>query len=180
MEPQPSDAEEVLLAQCRTHDDVREKHEGASGEAAEHCHAGDRRVGSDVSVELSAETSELLVHLDGRSVAAALVEHVGADGSETVFPSRIGRCAATDEEQERHNWHLRVADGPHAEPVWKRRLVDGRERERSGGTGLGQPIARGAHETTAGVEWAAASVPRPCGTMLSVTRRVGSRYRPTA
>ena len=45
----------------------------------------------------------------------------------------------------------------------------------TGGARFGQSRAVDAHETTAGTESGAASSVRPRGTMLSVTRRAGSR-----
>ena len=60
------------------------------GEAAEDGDARDRRVGSDVGVELRAEARERLVHLDRGAIAAALVEHVGGDRGQAILPGRIG------------------------------------------------------------------------------------------
>ena len=174
-------ARHIVIVHRRPDDDVGEQRQGAVREPGEDGEAGDDAVRPDVGVELRAEPRERLVHLDRRSIAAALVEHVGGDRGQAVFPGGVGRGAAADQQRERHERHLRVARGPHAQPVGQRRFLDGGKRERARRAGDGQLRAidlrgpSGAHETTVVVESGAASPVRPCGTMLSVTRRAGSR-----
>ena len=189
VQPQLPHAREVVLAQRRAHDDVGEQAERALREAAENGDARHRRVGSDVGVELRAEARERFVDLDRGSLAAPFVEHVRRDRGEAVLAGGIGRRAAAYEQRERDERHLRVAHRPDAQAVLERRLLDRRKRERGRGAWRREPRAiglrradraRAAHETTATAESAAASAARPSGTMLSVTRRRGSRYRSTA
>ena len=177
VQPQLPDAGEIALPERRAHDDVRQQREGALGEAAEDRDAGDRRVRADVGVELRAQPRQRLVHLDRGAIAAALVEHVGGDGGQAVLAGGIGRGAAADEQRERDERHLRVVHGPDAQAVGQRRFLDGGKRERARAAPrrlrASSPAVDGAHETTAAVEPGAASTVRPCGTMLSVTRRAG-------
>ncbi len=189
VQPQLPYAREIALAQRGADDHVRQDRERALGESAEDGDAGDRRVRSDVGVELRAEARQRLVHLDRRTIAAALVEHVGGDGSEPFLARRIRRGAAPDEQRERDERHTRMGHGPHAKTVGQRRLLDSWKRERPRRAGFRQtgPVdlrrprrRRRSHETTAGSDPGAASATRPCGTTLSVTRPAGSRYRPTA
>jgi hypothetical protein len=183
VQPQLPHPREIRFTQRRSHDDVGEEIEGAAREAAEDGDARDRRVRADVGIELRAETRERFVHLDRRTPAAAFVEHVGGDRGEAVLPGRIRRGAAADQQRERHERHLRVAHGPHAEAAGQRGLLDRGKRKVARRAGNGQPLAihggrlarTSRHDTAAVVESGAASDSRPCGTMLSVTRRAGSR-----
>src|SRR5207237_9078988 len=98
-----------------------------------------------------------------------------AHRGQPLVAGRIGGRAAAHEQHERDNRHLRVPDAPDAEAVREPGLVDARKREASRSTGLGEPVPRNGHDTTASAEPGAASTSRPFGTMLSVTRRAGSR-----
>jgi len=183
MQPQLTHAGEIVLADRGAHHDVRQQLECALREAAEDRDARHRRIRSDVGVELRAQPRQRFMHLDGGAIAAAFVEHVGGDGGQPFLPMGIGRGAAANEKRERHQRHLRVMDGPDPHAVGQRRLLDGGERKGAGRARLGKLRAIGlfdaahAHETTASSEPGAANAVRPCGTMLSVTRCEGSRYR---
>ena len=181
MEPQLAHAIEIRFAQRRPDDDVRQQRERAIGEPAQHGRADDDRVRSDIGVELRADSRERLVDFDCRAVAAPFVEHVGRRRGETVPARRIGGRAAAHEQHQRNDRHLRMSDGPQAEAIRQRRLLDGGEWK-----GARRPQLRElcpvdlhspdcAHETTARSESGAASAVRSCGTTLNVTRRAGSR-----
>jgi hypothetical protein len=141
MHAQLPHAREILLAQRRTHDDVGQDAERAIGEAAEDRRAEDDRVRSDVGVEMRAEPRERLMHLDGGSIAAALVEHVGRNRGQPFARRRIRRRAASHEQHHRDERHLRVIHGPHPEAVRQRRFPDRRKRKRSRRPRLGQSRA---------------------------------------
>ena len=84
----------------------------------------------------------LLVHLDGRPRARALVEHVGGDRRETFLAGRIVGRAAPDEQQEPDQRHAVGWRTVHTrKAVRERRLVDRGKRETRDGAKRRQPRA---------------------------------------
>ena len=78
VQPQLANAREIFLTQRRTHDHRREHRHGWTQEAAQHRQRQQRRVGTNVGIELCADTGERLVHVNGRQRARALVESMSA------------------------------------------------------------------------------------------------------
>ena len=117
MEPQLPHANEILLAQRRPGHHVGQQRERRRGEAAEHGDAHQRRVRTDVGVELRADRRQRLVHLNRGPAPAAFVEHVDGQRREPFLPRRIVGGAAADEEHQRHDRYGRVIHGPDAKAV---------------------------------------------------------------
>ena len=91
MEPKLTNAREIRFGQRRTSDDVGEQPEAAVGALRKRRDRDERRIRSDVGIELRADARERLVHADRRAVAAAFVQHVGGDGREPFLAVRIAR-----------------------------------------------------------------------------------------
>jgi hypothetical protein len=170
VQPQLADPREIVVAQRRPRDDVREQRQHRLREAAEHGDAHHGRVGADVGVELRAEPRQRFVDLNRRPIAAALVEHVGRHGRQSVLTGGIRGRAATNQQREGDERHLCMPDGPDVHAARQHRLADRRERQRRRRQRNRQarPIdldgarrSRRAHETAAMVESGAASAVRP-------------------
>ena len=105
---------------ARAGHDVAEQRQRPVGEPGEHGETEGHGVGADVGFELGAETGNRLMYLDRRQRSRAFVEHVGRDRREAVQPGRVGGGARGHEQGERHDRHLPMADGPHAQTVRQR------------------------------------------------------------
>ena len=132
VQPQLADAREVGLAQRRPRGDVGEQRQRRCGEAAERGDGQQRGVGADVGIELRAEARQRFVNLDGRAVAAALVQHVDGDRRQPFFAERIVGGAALHEQHQRHDRDRRVTDASRRAARRQRRLLDRREAKRAG------------------------------------------------
>ena len=117
METQLPHAREVAFPERRPRDDLSEQLERALPISAENRQTDDRRVRPDVRLDLCAKPGERFMHLDRRPIAAAFVEHVGRECRQAFLSSWIVGRAATNEQHERDQRHLQVANGPYAKPT---------------------------------------------------------------
>jgi hypothetical protein len=108
---------EVVVSQRRASHDVAEQRQRPVGEPREYGETEGHGVGADVGLELGAEAGNRLMYLDRGQRSRAFVEHVGRDRREAVQAGRIGGGARGHEQGERHDRHLPMADGPHAQTV---------------------------------------------------------------
>ena len=67
------------VSNCGAYNDVREEGQAADREAGHRGDREDRRVGTDLRVELGADARKRVVHLERRAVARTFVEHVARE-----------------------------------------------------------------------------------------------------
>ncbi len=171
IEPELPHAREVLLPHRRPHQDVRQDRCAAIGESGERGQRERGSVGRHVDVELCPDRRERLRDIDGRHRAGALVQHVGCDRRESLLALRIGARTIRDLENERHDGHRAMLDGPHLEAVRERVPDDRWESKWRVETQVGQAAAIDRHQDTATpLEPESAIAASPFGTTLSVTR----------
>src|SRR5204862_4665089 len=135
------------------------------------------RVGTDLDVVLGAHACQRIGDVDRRERPDSLVHQVGGQRGEPLALGRIRAKPAVDLEDERHDRHALMLDGPDLQAVaelvandlWKPELRIETERR--------QPRAIDGHqETVTGSDPGRASAAWPRGTMLRSTRRSKARY----
>ena len=167
---------ELVFRKLRPRDDVGHQLEGATPEPRQRRERQERRVGTDLGVELRPEPRQRLVQLECAVIAGALVEHVARERGQARPIVRVLRRSHAHQQHHRLHRDVAVLDGPDREAVRQRRFANRGKRERRV---LGQRREPGSVGHVSGRRPApnrpAPGGPGPRGTTLTATRGADAR-----
>ena len=170
-QPQLPEPVEVRFRQPRPDDAVGHQGERLAAETREACHGQHGRVRRDIGIEMRTDAGKCRVDVDGRLLAAALVQHVRRNGGEALIALEIGGRSRRQHQHERQHRQATMLRGPQRKLIVQALLGNGGKSDRRTYADGGQPRAVDRdHDTTASVDPSSARCAFPRGTTLSATR----------
>ncbi len=171
IQPQVADTFEVGGLEARARQHLGEQRHRRRLRAFERRQANERRVGSNLGVQLSPKPAKSLVQRQRIELAATFVEQITGDGGQTRPVGGIVRGTGTNDNEHGKERNLAMYGRPCVDTI--RQAPPSNLRERPGGfrARTWQTRTIGWHQdTSTGREPSSASSLRPRGTTLNATR----------
>ncbi len=139
---------EVTRVQPRPDEHVGDERQRRGRGPLERRQADERRVGTDLGIDLRAEPAERFVQRERIEVAAPFVEEVAGNRREPGTVGGVERGPRAHEHQHRQERHFPMNGGPGVQAVGQTAAANLRKRKRGLGTRQGQARSVDRHQDT--------------------------------